>query len=390
MVPPIALADSPDPRYRLAGLFQPARMVGGDLYDFFLLGEDRLCVVIGDVADKGIPAALLMARTVTLIRTLARQMSTPVEILNAVNHELCANNAECLFVTVLCGILNLETGRFHYASAGHDPALLIRGQEVRFLELETGPPIGLEEKAVFPQFECSLMPDDLILFYTDGITEAMNPQGELFSEGRLTAVLSGNVPADPAQTIEAIQSAYGQFVADAAQSDDLTLLALVYRGAVSRSGAAQAGECSLTIDSELIELDRVKRRLAEFFETHALAQEVIEDADLIVEELLVNIMHYGYADEAGHAIEFRVALTPVCLKITCEDRGRPFNPLTEIAAPDLTADDETRSSGGFGFYLVRQLSTHVEYLYQDGKNVLVIYRSIGRENRISCTEDEQQ
>jgi phosphoserine phosphatase RsbU/P len=323
----------------------------------------------------------LMARTVTLIRMLAHPASTPDEILNSVNYELCINNAECLFVTLFCGILNLETGYFHYASAGHDAPLLVRGQRVQSLDLETGPPVGLDEEAVFPPYECSLQASDLIVLYTDGITEAMNPEGDFFSEARLMACLTENQPRNPVQAIDAIRRLHQEFVMDAPQSDDLTLLALQYQSSCPSSDAGKTNAWTIRIPSSLTELEGVKQRLAEYLAGQSLTQEVIEDAQLIVEEMLVNTIQYGYAGDDSRDINLQVTLTPEHLKLTFVDQATPFNPLTEIATPDTDSlDDTERSSGGFGFHLVRALSDHIDYTYQDGKNILVVSQPLARVN----------
>jgi signal transduction histidine kinase/serine phosphatase RsbU (regulator of sigma subunit)/DNA-binding NarL/FixJ family response regulator/anti-sigma regulatory factor (Ser/Thr protein kinase) len=378
MVPEIVGGGDPHRRYALDALFLPARSVGGDLYDFFLLGEDRLCMVIGDVADKGVPAALLMARTVTLIRMLARRTSTPVEILEAANQELCLNNPECLFVTLFCGILDLATGAFRYASAGHDAPVLRRDRGAGFLDLETGPPLGLDENAVFPEQERPLYPDDLVVFYTDGITEARNRKGVLFSEERLRVALEDEGTANPSQAVQAIQRHHDAFVKGAPQSDDLTLLVLQFLAPVSTVLTMMPGDWTMALGSELAELEKVKARLEAFSKETGLAKESIEDAQLIVEEVLVNIIQYGYGSETSHPIDLAVTLTPEYLQMTFRDRGTPFNPLTDIEEPDLEAGDEERSSGGMGFHLVRALSDHIDYQHQDGQNILVVHQPLHR------------
>ena len=376
MVPQIDVADGPNRRYLISALLKPARMVGGDLYDFFRLGDDRLCFIIGDVADKGVPAALLMARTVTLIRTMAKPTSTPVTILEAINSELCFNNEECLFVTLFCGVLNTSCGTLHYASGGHDAPLLIRDGGVELLPLETGPSLGLDEEAVFPQKECLLKCNDLLLLYTDGITEAMNPQGELFSESRLIDTIARYPPSNPSRAIRTVQYFHRKFVEDAPQSDDITLLTLQYLPSSPFAQEEKVVEWSIAINSELTKLERVKQRLAEILQEKYLAIELIEDAQLIVEEILVNIIEYGGASRSDRCIDLRVKITSETLSMTFEDSGKPFNPLAEIDAPDFSVHPDERALGGLGFYLVRELSDRLDYDYRNGKNLLTVCRSI--------------
>jgi len=376
MVPKIEIAQDSNPLYEISTLFQPARVVGGDLYDFFPLGENRLCLLIGDVADKGVGAALLMARTVTLIRTMAKPTSTPHDLLSAVNKQLCINNEDCLFVTLFCCVLNLDTGSLHYASGGHDPPLRVDNRGVQYLDLETGPPLGLDEEAIFPEFELVLQPKDLIVLYTDGITEAMNPEEEMFSDARLIDTLSCYTPSNPARTIRTIQYFHGQFVANAPQSDDMTLLVLQYQPSSPFPQEMNTVECTLTINSKLTELERVNQRLGEILQQEDIPVEIIEDALLIVEEVLVNIIQHGYDNQEHNQIDLQVKISTQSLKMVFEDSGLPFNPLTELSSPDLSMDDELRSLGGLGFYLVTELADNVDYLRQDGKNILMIVKNM--------------
>lgn len=385
MIPRIEVTDGSNPHYEISALFQPARLVGGDLYDFFSLGSDhkvaqsdRLCLIIGDVADKGVPAALLMAKTVSLIRTITKSTSTPKSILETVNHELCIDNDECLFVTLFCGVLDLQTGTLNYASGGHDAPLLLRDGNVYFLELETGPPLGLEEDAFYPQQECLLKPNDLILLYTDGITEAMNRKGEQFSEERLMDAISHNQLYNPARVIHTIQYFHEQFIQDAPQSDDLTLLVLQYQPSSPFSQETNVLEWSITINNELTELERVKPQIGKILQEEYLSVESIEDTQLIVEEVLVNIISYGYSKESQYSIDLQFQIRDQTLIITFQDSGRPFNPLTEIDTPDLSMNDDERELGGFGFYLVRELVDYIDYIYHNGKNILTIYQTITR------------
>ncbi|MBL1209458.1 SpoIIE family protein phosphatase [Geminocystis sp. GBBB08] len=383
MIPRIEVIDGSNQHYEISALFQPARLVGGDLYDFFSLNSDqtdphsnRLCLIIGDVADKGVPAALLMARTVSFIRTITKSTSTPEMILKAVNHELCIDNEECLFVTLFCAVLDLQTGILNYASAGHDAPLLLREGKVHFLDLETGPPLGLEEDAFFVQQEYLLKPNDLIVLYTDGITEAMNVQGDMFSEERLINAITNSLLYNPARVIHTIQYFHQQFINNASQSDDLTLLVLQYQPLSSFYQEMNILEWTITINNELTELERVKPHLGKILRGESLTVESIEDTQLIVEEILVNIINYGGDHQSKYSIDLQIKIGDQSLILIFQDSGKPFNPLTEIEAPDLSMNDEEREQGGLGFYLVRELVDQIDYTYAQGKNILTIYKTI--------------
>ncbi|MFM6155948.1 MAG: SpoIIE family protein phosphatase, partial [Sphaerospermopsis kisseleviana] len=331
MLPKINVTDGPNRRYEISALLKPARMVGGDLYDFFYLDSDRLCIIIGDVADKGVPAALLMAQTVTLIRTIAKvTITSPTEILESVNSSLCRDNDECLFVTLFCGIINLHNGTILYASGGHDAPLLVRVGQVQLLESETGPPLGLYEDAEFPQTEYILSSNDIIILYTDGITEAMNPHGDLFSEAYLIETITNYPPTNPAKAIRTIQHFHQQFIEDAPQSDDMTILTLQYLPSSPFFQETKIVEQLITINSELTELELVKQRVGEILQKESLIVELIEDAQLIVEEVLVNIIQHGYENSHNQPIHIRIKISTNTLSMSFEDSGKPFNPLVEI------------------------------------------------------------
>ncbi|NMF57615.1 SpoIIE family protein phosphatase [Pseudanabaena yagii] len=376
MLPRTSTVNSVNSPYDISAVLKPARIVGGDLYDFFLLGSDRLCLIIGDVADKGFPSALQMARTITLIRTLSKAFSTPTEILRTVNIELCKENEDCLFVTVFCGVLELQSGRFTYASGGHDAPILVSDRHVQYLDLETMPPLGLYEDSEFTQHEFMLLPNDLILFYTDGITEALNSEGELFSDTRLLEMITSYPPTNPTKAVRTIQHFCQQFVGNAPQSDDITLLAMQYLPSNPFAEVANVMEWNLTLNSEITELEELKQKLGQILHEAALPVELIENAQLIAEEIVVNIIQYGYDNRRDGSIDLRIEITDQKLTMTFADSGKPFNPLTELSTPDLERDDDQRSLGGFGFFLVQELSDHLDYAYRSGKNILTASQSI--------------
>ncbi len=224
-----------DPRFDLAVDLEPARAVGGDLYDFFMLDRQRLFFVVGDVAGKGVPASLFMAITKALWKSTALRMDTDVEgIMNTTNREVSRDNPEMLFVTALSGVLDLEDGRLRYAVAGHDaPLRFLPGASPRRLEGEGGPPLGVLDDFEFPLAEARLGPGETLCLYTDGVTEASDAAGELYGAKRLAAALERASAAglDPAGVLDVVRRDVAAFVADAPQADDLTLLVLRWNGA---------------------------------------------------------------------------------------------------------------------------------------------------------------
>ncbi len=223
---------------RLSASLESARAVGGDFYDFFLLGGGRrLCFLIGDVADKGVPSALLMAKTTTLIRTLVSDSDTPVSLLEKINVELCKDNDRLLFVTLLCGMLDFNTGIVEWASAGHDYPFLINQDHsnIQILPVETGLPLGIEENTTYPLIRSQLETGDTLVLYTDGITEAKNKDDEYFGELRLSHLLGDTSAVSVSELNKAIKDGVSDFVDGYEQSDDITLVCLQYLAVSSRN-----------------------------------------------------------------------------------------------------------------------------------------------------------
>jgi len=216
------------------GILEPAKAVGGDLYDFFLLDDDHLCAVIGDVSGKGVPASLFMAVTRTLLRAKAMNMKglTPGKIVASMNNDLCTDNTSAMFVTFFLLILDLRTSEIQYCNAGHNPPFLMThdGQLESIAELH-GLPLGIIEGEAYGTATKRLRPGDKIVLYTDGVTEAENVEQQLFEENRLAAVLRELGGKADARTVTLrIKESVTEFVAGAEQSDDLTLLILSHLG----------------------------------------------------------------------------------------------------------------------------------------------------------------
>ena len=211
----------------LHALLRPARQVGGDLYDFFPLDDDRLCLLVGDVSGKGVPAALFMATTKTLVRAAAETQPDPGAILEKVNAALCHNNCQMMFVTLFCAIYTRGSGRIAYANAGHTPPLMRTPDgRVAAVAVDTNIALGLLERAAFPTQTTTLPAGATLLLFTDGVTEAMNGSGQPFQEARLKTVLASRGAARAQQLTAATLSAVGAFTGQTPQSDDLTVLCL--------------------------------------------------------------------------------------------------------------------------------------------------------------------
>ena len=217
-------------RFEFGARMIPMSAVGGDFYDVLQLENGSLAVAVGDVTGHGVPAALLMALTVTLLRAEARRIESPSEVLLAVNRELMQVNDTGYFVTALYGILHDSDGKFHYARAGHSvPLVLDAGRQPIEVGHGVGHPLGLFEEMLVDEASLDLDPGSLLLLYTDGVTEAVDAQGEFFGDERLLAALQSSNGTGPDQTCEAVWDALQAYQAGASQEDDVTLLAVGVR-----------------------------------------------------------------------------------------------------------------------------------------------------------------
>jgi sigma-B regulation protein RsbU (phosphoserine phosphatase) len=209
----------------------PAKEVGGDFYDFFFIDEDHLCFAIGDVSGKGVPASLFMAVTITLLKASTSRGSSPDEILSRLNEEICRDNSSCMFVTLFTAILDIRTGRVEYSNGGHNLPYLLSDGQIQPLDNTGGMVLGAMEGVKYARNGMVLQPGDKLLLYTDGVTEAMDERENLFSERRLEEFLASVDNASPDDLTSGLVSEVRRFAAGAAQSDDITILALRYWGA---------------------------------------------------------------------------------------------------------------------------------------------------------------
>ncbi len=212
--------------------------MGGDFYDFFFLqdedlafsGNNKLFFVIGDVSGKGVPASLFMALTKTLLKAKASSDITPSQMLTAVNRELCIDNDSCMFVTVFCGVLDTDTGEIQYSNGGHNPPYLVSKQRgVKMLDGHTGIALGIYDEAEFITYNEKLFAQEGLYLFTDGVTEAMDINNNLFSEQRLEKFLSDlGECCETELLVEGSRAEVIKFTTGAEQSDDITIMAIKY------------------------------------------------------------------------------------------------------------------------------------------------------------------
>lgn len=227
MVPGGGTVSIREPGYQLYSLLRPARSVGGDLY-FFQQQGNKLNFILGDVSDKGVPAALFMAKTVTLYTGALNDVLSPAEILTHMNQSLTLNNEACMFVTALCGTLELDTGKLVMANAGHmhpiQKTLAASGE----LAIDSALALGLMDETVYTDTVHRLTPETSLLMYTDGISEAFNTHQEQYGEDRLLALTAASIDLSAESLASATLADVKTFVGTAEQSDDITLMVIHY------------------------------------------------------------------------------------------------------------------------------------------------------------------
>jgi len=217
--------------FEIYATLEPAREVGGDLYDFFFIDDDHLCFAVGDVSGKGVPAALFMAISKTLVKMKATEGLTSDEVLTRINQDLSVDNPSLMFVTLFLGILNIRTGELVYSNAGHEPPYVIRDNgDIELLKLTGGVMLGVEEDFIYQSGRIVLKEGETLFLYTDGVTEAMDRDDQLFSDARVQQTLARLKQREIKDILHGVRSEIEAFTGGTPQSDDITMLALRFYG----------------------------------------------------------------------------------------------------------------------------------------------------------------
>jgi phosphoserine phosphatase RsbU/P len=353
--------------FELQALLRPAKVVGGDLYSYVNRADGRLCFLIGDVSDKGIPAALFMARAITAANARAPTVGRPDELLRQLNRELCQGNDNCMFVTMLCGVLELATGRLELASAGHDPPIRLGRQGATPIEVETGGPLGLDEDNAFPRAETQLAAGESIVLFTDGATEAHAADDAFYGEQRLLALLAKSCDHDPGAVIAALADDITAFTRDAPLADDLTLLVLRWYGA-----AQVSPDLTISLGAQLTDIAAALDRIETWLAQRNVDAERRADVRVTLEELMVNAADHGFPEGAGAArmdIELKLG-DDLCVEFA--DNGIAHDPFAQ-EMPDIHADHDDRPIGGLGVFLVTRLTTDYAYRRDGERNRIELH-----------------
>ena len=344
----------------------PAKEVGGDFYDFYMTENGELHVVVADVSGKGIPAAMFMMRAKTELKSLTEADLPLCDVFTNGNKALCEGNDAGMFVTAWQGGIDLRNGRLQYANAGHNPPLL-KHADGSFEYLRTRPGFvlagmdGVRYKTNEVQLSCG----DVLYIYTDGVTEATNAAGELYGEERLLEAINSRNYDSMEQLCGFIKSQVDEFVGEAPQFDDITMLAFKYVGEApvptihfDEACAENIPEVTQFMEAELDKLDFPMKSTIQL--------------SVALDEIYSNIVRYAYPGRKGPVtVKFIAKDEPRAVYLRFEDEGIPYNPLTN-KDPDVTLSAEEREVGGLGIFMVKKTMDGVKYKYENGKNILTI------------------
>lgn len=358
-----------DHRFSLAAQMTPALELGGDFYDLYFVSEEEVCLCVGDVSGKGVPAALLMSMCKSLIRSKTSSLDSPAAVAKAVNRSLLEGNDSCMFVTLYLAFLNVNTGRMTYTNAGHcKPVLAEENGKPRFLEGRHGLPLGVMD-GEYTESDTFLKTGESVLLYTDGVVEASNTQAELYGEDRLIELLEETDTTEPNATVHSITTAMETYQEDCPQADDITLLALRWTGASGQ----QAVKERFTSNEQSFDFSRFDELLATM-----KGAELVPTIHLILDEMISNVLSHGRFNDGVCSVdvELRADANELCLEFS--DAGAPFNPL-DIPPPNLTAGIEDRQPGGLGIHVCRETMDDMQYRRCGTKNVIRLTRRITKE-----------
>ncbi len=354
-------------RFDIYASLKMARGVGGDFYDFFLIGEDKLGFLIADVSGKGIPAALFMMTAKTQIKSYLETDMPVNEAVDAANHQLCLGNDAGMFVTMFACVLDYRTGALSYVNAGHNPPLLHHDAQWEWMRDVSGMPLGLFDGLPYDRFERQLASEDTLYLYTDGVTEAMDVDGNLFGEERLLQTLRCFEGMNARSMSVGVRRALTDFTMDAEQSDDITMLTMRY-------GVPPEKSAAMVLPADVKQLIHVYNFIHEELKRRNAPKSAYGPLDIAAEELFVNVCNYAYPDDAPEdpaevRIGFEYEANPPSLTVTISDDGIPYNPL---AKPDAVTPDDIADVpiGGLGILMAKRSVDEMTYERAGDSNVV--------------------
>jgi len=356
----------------------PAREVGGDFYDFYVLDDQWISFIVADVSGKGVPAALFMAISKTLIKSHAMSSRSTASIITTVNNELSADNKESMFVTAFIVMFNYTTGEMIYTNAGHNPPYIKRaGGNVEQLKEFHGPVIGAMEGLIYKESTLKLSKDDIVMLYTDGVTEAVDPSNKLYGNNTLRTLIEQEKSKDIKTIIKNILLSVNDHEAGAEQTDDITVLGFKITQEIF---AEYLDTLELTLKNDITEITRLVDSLEQFANKNNLNTNIIRKFKMACEEIVSNIVNYGLTNQKKSTVDVKFTSLKNKFVVQITDAGIPFNPTQDAKEADTTSSIEDREIGGLGIHLVKEMMDEVIYKRQNDRNILIIASNLQEKN----------
>ncbi len=360
---PRGLPEIPGVEFAVASL--PATEVGGDFYDFISLNEDCLGIVVGDVAGKGVPAAMLTSLARTILRVEAGYGHSPQRVITQTNQALLQDlqHAE-MFVTALVAYLNRDDLTLTYANAGHTPGLWWRADQGTFeLLTATTPPLGIQVADEGSDQTLQLSPGDFVVFYTDGVTEAMSLDGQIFGGDRLKEALTAHARGTADDLVQSVLSAVRAFRRGAPWSDDLTMIVTKVNSSATPQHSQLEPVIEFGVPADLQSLEDISRQVTQVCRSlpnlppPPISDDFVYLVELAVSEICTNIIQHSYLMIGG---EIRGSLTTLAngIQIDLYDDGESFDPTN---VPEPSSQFDALNEGGYGLHIVRQIMDSVQY-----------------------------
>ena len=349
-----------------------AKEVGGDFYDFYKLSDTIVAFLAADVSGKGIPAAMFMMTAKTIIKDLAESGMAVNDIFTKANEKLCENNESGMFVTAWMAILDLTTGKMQFANAGHNPPVLKRANgDFEYLKTRAGFVLAGMEGVRYRASELTLSPGDRLFLYTDGVPEATNTENQLYGEDRLLDFMKQKASAEATEFLPALKANIDEFVGDAPQFDDITMLMFDYK---PKQGGVHMMD--KTFPAKVEALSDVLGFVEQTLESYECPMKIQTAICVAIEEIFVNVARYAYGDGEGDmtlGIGFDTESREITFRMA--DKGTPFDPLKK-PDPDITLSAEEREIGGLGIFITKKTMDTVTYAYENGENILTMIKKI--------------
>ncbi len=361
-------------------VLEPAREVGGDLYGVCAAAPERLVVFLGDVSGKGIPASMFMVRAISLARLLARDIAEPERILARLNDELAVDNPSGMFVTFLCAVFDPRSGRLVIANGGHcRPVLLRAGAAPVWAVKRLGTALGFEPGLEFERTELTLPPGDSLIFYSDGVSEAFNPQDECYGDARLLADAGALAGQSPEVLTAGLLKKVHAYAGTAPQSDDIAILTLKVqlektKGTENSSTQSRLSPVQnparviLELHATPEEVMRAVEALQEFAAQQGVPEKTIFGLALALEECGSNVVNHALQRDAQQKFQVIIERAGDLFAIELRDGGPAFDPTAAVPRQPQAADDDL--PGGWGIGLVRRKMDEIRYQREAGENVL--------------------